>query len=84
MNQFLYGVIFVSALVATVFFFDFWRRSKDPLFLWFSLAFGLLGFERLVLAFLPWDSEYKVYLIRLLAFVLIIIAVVQKNRRKKS
>ena len=83
MNMFLYGVIFAGAFTAAVFFFDFWRKTRDHLFLFFGLAFGLLGIERLVLAFMSSGSEYRVYLIRLAAFALILIAIVQKNRPRK-
>ncbi len=83
MILFLNGIIFATALIAMLFFFDFWRKTRDVLFLLFALAFALLGTERLVLAFMASGNEYKVYLIRLLAFLLIIIAIVQKNRERK-
>ncbi len=84
MNLFLYGIIFAAAVTAMCFFFDFWKRTRDPLFLYFALAFGLLGVERLVLAFLTSSSEYKVYLIRLAAFILFLVAILQKNRRNRG
>jgi hypothetical protein len=50
----------------------------------FALAFALLGIERIVLAFGSVGGEVKpyVYLIRLLAFCLIIAAFIVKNRRR--
>lgn len=84
MNLFLSGIIFASAVIAMLFFFDFWKRTRDPLFLLFGLAFSLFAVERLVMAFLNTGNEYKVYLIRLLAFILIIAAIVQKNRPRKG
>jgi len=83
MNLFLNGIIFATALIAMLFFFDFWRRTRDTLFLLFASAFALFSIERLVLAFMASGSEYKVYLIRLFAYILIIIAIVQKNRGKR-
>lgn len=80
MNLFLYGVIFSAALTAAFFFFDFWRKTKDQLFLLFALAFVLFGVERIVLAFMSTGSEYRVYLIRLAAFILILVAIIRKNR----
>jgi hypothetical protein len=83
MNLFLYGVIFACSLTSTVLFFRFWRETRDRLFLYFAQCFALLGVERLTLAFLASDKEYSVYLIRLVAFVLLIIAVVHKNRNRR-
>ena len=82
MNLFLYGIIFACSLAAAVFFWQSWRRTRDSLFLLFSLCFALLSVERFVLAFLVSGKEYSVYLIRLAAFMLLIIAIVQKNRSK--
>ena len=83
MNLFLYGVIFACALTSTVFFVRFWKETKDRLFLYFALCFGLLAIERLTLAFMASDKEYRVYLIRLLAFLLLIGAVIHKNRKRR-
>jgi len=84
MILFLYGIIFASALTATIFFLQFWRNTKDRLFLYFGLCFGLLGIERLILAFMSLEKEHTVFFIRLLAFSLIIVAIVQKNRVQKK
>lgn len=74
----------MGCVAASLFFTRFWRKSNDPLFLMFAVAFGLLGVERLVLAFFTANDEFKpfVYLIRLAAFVVIILAIVNKNRKK--
>lgn len=83
MNQFLWGALATTALTASVFFLKFWRQSHDRLFAIFAAAFAVLAVNWIVLAFMRSNDEtsYLVYLIRLLAFVLIIIAVVDKNRR---
>ena len=83
MNLFLYGTIFACAVTATVFFVRFWKETKDELFLYFALCFALLSIERLALAFLATGQEYSVYLIRLFAFLVLIVAIVRKNRRLK-
>lgn len=79
---FLAGAIWVLSWIAALFFLRFWRKSGDVLFLWFSAAFGLLGTERLVALFGN-QAEFEGYVIRLCAFVLILIAIGQKNRSKK-
>jgi hypothetical protein len=57
----------------------FWKKSGDKLFLLFALAFTMLGIERLVEALLD-SREFEGYVIRLLAFILILVGIVQKNR----
>jgi len=81
LNQFLFGCIFLGFLAASLFFLKFWRKTRDSLFLMFSLAFALLAVERVLLAFVFQGNEFKVYLIRLAAFVVILVAIIQKNRK---
>lgn len=80
--DFLSGAVAFGFLVAGLFFLRFWSRLRDPLFLWFALAFCLLGIGQSVLALggLPLEERSSVYLIRLLAFTMIILAVFRKNR----
>jgi hypothetical protein len=81
-------VVFVQAVAATaafingVFFFRFWRESGDRLFWLFAVAFWLLGASWALLGWVSPTEETRpyIYAIRLLAFVLIIVAIVQKNR----
>jgi hypothetical protein len=82
MNHFLWGALAATALTAAVFFLKFWRQTHDRLFVMFSGAFAVLALNWIVLAVMRTSDEtsYLVYLIRLLAFVLIIIAVIDKNR----
>lgn len=83
LNQFLAGAATVSLLVIAMFFIRFWKRTRDRLFLFFTGAFGFLMIERIVRASMSVETEWApyVYTIRLIAFVLIIIAIVDKNRR---
>jgi len=82
MNDFLAGAIFTAFLVVALFFLRFWRRTKDPLFIYFSAAFFLLAIERALMLVPALDEEVPsyVYLVRLVAFALVIVAIVQKNR----
>ena len=65
-----------------VFFFRFWRESGDRLFAFFSGAFSLLSLCWVLLALIdPADeSRPSIYAIRLMAFALIIIGAIDKNR----
>ena len=82
MAEFLSGVIFAGALTAALFFLRFWRQTSDRLFAIFALAFGLFAGSRLLLAVLDESNEARtwVYVLRLVTFLLIIAAVVDKNR----
>ena len=79
---FLSGVLTMGCLVVSVFFLRFHRQSGDRLFGWFSAAFFILAVQRVLVVVLA-TSEYAevVYVVRLLAFVLILIAIWDKNRR---
>ena len=84
MQQFLTGASAMACWVAMLFFLRFWRESGDRLFVMFSVAFLLLGLTRLGLAvsFEPSEEHTYLYWVRLAAFVLILVAIVDKNRRK--
>lgn len=79
---FLSGAITLGFAVAALFFLRFWRDTRDELFLSFSIAFLLLGLAQAILALGGVPSEHRswVYLVRLAAFVLILIAIARKNQ----
>ncbi|MBP2300945.1 DUF5985 family protein [Azospirillum picis] len=80
-HSFITGVIAALYGVAGLFFLSFWRRTRDGLFVAFALAFGLLALSQTLLALAGLEREEQswVYLIRLLAFLLIIAGIVRKN-----
>ena len=75
------GVLVMGYAVAGLFFLRFWRETRDRLFGIFAGAFWLLALQRLLLALHhnP-DEQVWLYGIRLLAFVLILVAIIDKNR----
>ncbi len=72
----------MACLVVGLFFIKFWKRSRDRLFLMFGVSFFLLSLERLVLGYLGVQNEPSpaIYLIRLSAFAIILVAIINKNR----
>jgi len=78
---FITGAIAALYVIAGVFFLRFWRRTRDALFVHFALAFWLLALNQVLVALGGFQREEQgwIYLIRLLAFVLIIVAIVRKN-----
>ena len=84
--DFLSGAVAFGFVVCGLFFLRFWRRTREELFLAFSLAFMLLGLGQtiLMLANLPTEERGSLYLVRLLAFSLILAAIYRMNRRARS
>ena len=80
--SFLSGVVTAGYLLAGLFFLRFWRRTRDGLFLSFASAFFLLGLGQGLLALtnIPVEERSWIYLIRLAAFSLILLAIYRKNR----
>ena len=80
--DFVSGATMAAALVIALLFFRYWRQSRDRLFLMFSLGFLVFSVSRLILAFLEEDDEGRIYVygLRLIAFLLILAAIVDKNR----
>jgi hypothetical protein len=81
MYELVSGAIMMACLVAGFFFFRFWKKTSDVLFLMFAAAFWILALERLILGFIGTENEPnpEIYTIRLSAFILILLAIVQKN-----
>ena len=79
--DFLSGAITLGFFVAAVFFLRFWRRTHDRLFLAFAAAFALLAVNQALAAFLGAGDELTpyTYVLRVLGFVLILFAIVDKN-----
>ena len=79
---FLQAVRATGALIAGLFFFRFWRDSGDRLFAFFGAAFCLMSASWALLGLIDPSDEARpyIYAIRLLAFLLIIAAIINKNR----
>lgn len=71
----------VGYSLAGLFFFKFWRSTRDKLFLYFATAFWILSVQRVALALTTRTTEDAVliYSFRLLAFLIILYAIVHKN-----
>lgn len=80
---FLLGVIATASVAAAVFFLRFWKDSRDSLFLAFGLAFLIEGLNRATMLFLdhPGEGAPRVYIVRFVAFLIILAGIVNKNRR---
>jgi hypothetical protein len=76
------GAIIMGNLVAGLFFLKFWTQSADRLFLSFALAFWIFAVQRVLLALFAEqpDAHVWLYLLRVLGFVVILLAIIDKNR----
>ena len=82
MNQLLLGAIAMACLTVSLFFLRFWQKSRDRFFLFFAASFGLEGVNRAALGLAKIQDEIEpfFYIVRLISFVLILVAIVDKNR----
>jgi hypothetical protein len=77
------GAITMGYAVGGLFFLRFWRETRDRLFAAFAASFWLLGLQRLVLATLSEpraETITRLYLVRLAAFLILLVAIIDKNR----
>jgi hypothetical protein len=84
MNLMLLGAIAMASLTISLFFLRFWKVTGDRFFLFFATSFFIEGINRIILGLVNYSTETEpyIYFVRFLSFVLILIAIVDKNRKK--
>jgi hypothetical protein len=86
MQTFLLGAIAMGSAIACLLFLRFWRAGNDRLFLFFAASFGIEAINRTMYALtLSHSNEYELgyYLARLVSFLLILAAIIDKNSARK-
>jgi hypothetical protein len=88
MHHFVWGGLSIACFTAALLFLRFWALTRDRLFLFFALGFAVFAasWTWMALSIGAPDVEarhYMYYLPRLLAFSLIILGILDKNRRGK-
>lgn len=84
--QFLSGIVMMGCVVSGLFFLRFWNKTRDRIFLVFACALFTLSVERVFLALLEDQTREEhslVYVVRLIAFLLILVGVLDKNFSEK-
>jgi hypothetical protein len=83
-EDFLMGVVAMGHFVAGLFFLRFWRTTRERLFVMFAIAFWVLGAIRLAMIWIndPIEHNHYLYWLRFVAYVLILLAIVDKNRQR--
>jgi len=84
-NVILWSMTAMACFGVSVCFLRFWRQTTDRLFGLFALAFALFGVNLLLLAIISRadESRHLIYLIRLAAFLVIMVAIIDKNRARR-
>lgn len=82
-NLFISGALTAMCTVVALFFLRFYAKTRDRLFVCFSIAFFMLGVERVFISANEISNEKvgSVIVIRLVCFILILLAIIDKNRR---
>jgi uncharacterized protein DUF5985 len=85
-EQFIRGATFLGSSIISLFFFRFWRTTRDILFFYFALCFALFACTRIGLGIVERGTEANTYfyLMRLAAFVLLIFAIIHKNSGRSN
>lgn len=88
MYDVLTGAIAMGSVIIALFFLRFWRNTGDRFFLYFSLSFLIEGLHRIYSTLHDNGGEDSPthYVVRVLAYGLILWAILEKNlpRAKKS
>lgn len=81
MDDFILGAIATAAAVAALIFLRYFRRTRDPFFLFFAASFALESFGRILSVLIPAfdDDNSGIYILRLVAYCLILLAIAVKN-----
>jgi uncharacterized membrane protein HdeD (DUF308 family) len=84
MNLLLLGAIAMASLTIGIFFLRFWKSTGDQFFLFFAISFLLEGVNRVALGLVTDPNEGRpiFYLVRFISFIIICVAIIQKNRTK--
>jgi hypothetical protein len=81
MIDFFAGALTMTYVLAAAYFVHFWRRAGERLFIAFGIAFGLLALNQFAIALIGAADERGnyAYVLRVIAFLLIVAAIVDKN-----
>jgi uncharacterized membrane protein YoaK (UPF0700 family) len=80
------GMAMMGFIIAGLFFFRFWSRTRDRLFAIFGVAFLLMAVNE---AFVdvsgsPTNEVVLAYVLRIIAFLMLIVGIVAKNLEERK
>ena len=81
MSMLLTGALVMACAVVGLHFLRFWSSTRDGFFLYFAASFWLQGLQWLYTGLVGAEGEYEPvpYVARLVAYGLIVLAIVRKN-----
>lgn len=87
--HFLNGMNALGMVACGLFFIRAWKKTADRLFMIFGLAFFLMAIERFLMELRPTEvtipeAMSNLYILRLFAFVMILLAIIDKNRTRRN
>lgn len=79
---YLSGILTLGYVLTGTFFLKFWRDTRERLFGFFAASFFMLATQRILLTLRgEWgEQETWIYVLRLLAFLVLVFGIVEKNR----
>ena len=85
-ESFMSGMAMMGFIIAGLFFFRFWSRTRDRLFAIFGVAFLLMAVNE---AFVdvsgsPTNEVVLAYVLRIIAFLMLIVGIVAKNLEERK
>lgn len=85
MTEFLAGAVAMASWVAGLVFLRFYRRTDDRIFLFFAASFWLDAVGRTLEVAWRWsdDGSPVVYVLRVVAYGVIVIGILDKNRPQR-
>ena len=80
------GAIAMASFTIALIFLRFWVTTRDRFFAFFAASFAIAGGGRVAAALLPHAEDHApmIYFTQLLAFLVIIYAIIDKNRSMKQ
>jgi hypothetical protein len=80
-NLIILGASAMASAAIELFFLRFWKTTKDRFFLFFAASFLIEACERILLGFVvePTADSPAYYLIRWVTYLLIVVAILDKN-----
>ena len=86
MIQFSWGALTMACAVIGLFLLKLWRESRDRLFVFFAIAFWILGAHWAGLAVVNpgIESRHELYFVRLAGFLVLVLGILDKNARASA
>ncbi len=75
------GAMAMGYLIAACFFFQYWRETRERLFVFFTIGFVVLAVHRTMFALLFGEAEALTFTLRLAGYLLILAGIIDRRRR---